>query len=209
VPRGPRPPRAHPPLLDIDAGRPLPDTGDAPGFLEFNSSALPGIGAASQPRDGHPVNQGGDARTQGEIEGDGVTSIDPSAWIAIVLVTSCPPVAVATTLVWTCDADEVTSTEYVPASRPWAESRQPWTIISLVPPDVGGAQCTVALWVDWLTTRRTRSACATGPEFRKQPDTPRATATAAVSSRRGCCWSTCCTNRNLLSTNPTTGIQAA
>ena len=175
----------------------------------FNLSALPGIGAASQPRGSDPVDQEGDARTQGEIEGDGVTSIDPSAWIAIVLVASDPPVAVATTLVWTCDADDVTSTEYVPASRPWADSRQPWTIISLAPPDVGGTQCTVALWVDWLTTRRTRSACATGPEFRKQPDMPRATATAAVSSRRGCSSSTCCTKGNSLSTNPTTGIYAA
>src|SRR5258706_11987650 len=99
VPRGPRPPRAHPPLLDIDAGRSLRDTGDAPGFLGFNSSALPGIGAASQSRGGDPVDQEGDARTQGEIEGDGVTSIDPSAWIAIVLVTSDPLVATTTTLV--------------------------------------------------------------------------------------------------------------
>jgi len=65
----------------------------------FNSSALPGIGAASQSRGGDPVDQEGDARTQGEIEGDGVTSIDPSAWIAIVLVTSDPLVAATTTLV--------------------------------------------------------------------------------------------------------------
>jgi hypothetical protein len=70
----------------------------------------------------------------------------------------------------------VTSTEYVPASRPWADSRQPWTIISLAPPDVGGARCTVALWVDWLTTLRTRSACAIGPNSRnslKRRERPR------------------------------------
>jgi hypothetical protein len=69
------------------------------------------IGAARQPSDVDPVDQEGDARTQGEIEADGVTSIDPSAWIAIVLATSDPLVDVATTLVWTCDVDEVTSIE--------------------------------------------------------------------------------------------------